>query len=243
MNSLLEKISKKENGLEQHLEELRHRIIFCLLWLVITVAISFFLTPYVIKIFELLAPKGTSFFQIKPGELFFVYLRISFLLGTLASVPFFLYQFRSFIWPGLKDNEKKIGNLIIFGSPILFLLGAGFAYFIALKPMLAFLLGFGVDLALVQPQYSLEYYISLIIAVICILGLAFQIPVLIFVMAIMDLVTSKFLLKFWRQSLFGSFVLAAILTPTPDPINMGIVGFAIVALYAFSVLLVKIIGK
>lgn len=237
-----EENSNKE-GLEKHLVELRGRIIFSLLWFLAVLGLAFFITPKAILAFQSLAPKGTTFFQIKPGELFFTYLRLAVLLSVIFSIPFWLYQFKSFVWPGLKPREQQIGNLLVFGAPVLFIAGACFAYFIALKPMLNFLLGFGVDLELVQPQYSLDYYISLVVAVICVLGLAFQIPILIFVMAMLDLVTSAFLFKFWRHSLFASFVLAAVLTPTPDPINMGIVGTAIAGLYGFSLLLVKITGK
>lgn len=239
----LQTIVSKDFALEDHLDELRKRVFFVLIALVLAFILAFLITPSFIKLLENLAPKGTLFFQLKPGELFFVFLRVTTFLAIVFSLPFLIFQVQRFIWPGLKPEEKQIGSLILLLGPILFFAGGSFAYFIALKPMLNFLLGFGVDLSLVQPQYSLDYYISLVVSILCIFGLAFQIPVLLFILALAGLITSFVLLRFWREAIFGSFVLAAFLTPTPDPINMGILGLALASLYFISVGSMKLIGR
>ncbi|MDX1919431.1 MAG: twin-arginine translocase subunit TatC, partial [Candidatus Caenarcaniphilales bacterium] len=230
-------------SLENHIEEIRSRILFVLCFLILAFGAAFYITPILIKLLESLAPKGTLFFQLKPGELFFVYLRVSAFLAIIFSLPFLTFQVQRFVWPGLKPQEKQIASMILLIGPLLFFAGSAFAYFVALRPMLNFLLGFGVDLALVQPQYSLDYYISLVVSILCIFGLSFQIPVVLFILAVAGFITSFVLLRFWREALFGSFVLAAFLTPTPDPINMGILGLALSGLYFISVGSMKLIGR
>ncbi len=230
-------------SLEEHLEELRQRLLWSILALFPALTLGFYLTPKAILLLENLAPKGTTFFQLKPGELFFVYFKLAFLLGLLFIMPFWLKQTHDFIWPGLKLREKKIAGTVFWGGPILFLIGLAFAYFVALKPLLAFILGFGVDLALVKPQYSLDYFISLVLSILLVFGVAFQIPIVLFILALLDLMTSSQMASYWKQAVFGAFIIAAVATPTPDPLNMSILGLALAALYGFSLLIIKLIGK
>lgn len=229
--------------MEEHLTELRTRVLFCFLFLGPTLLIGFWLCPHFLRLLENLAPKGTIFFQLKPGELLFVYIRLSCILGFIFALPFFFYQVGAFLWPGLKPKEKQILAILFIGGPLLFVFGIAFAYLVALKPLLSFLLGFGVDLSLVQPQYSLDYFVALVLGLILIFGITFQIPILLFSLALLDLINSEKLWTYWRQALFGSFVIAAIATPTPDPINMIILGCAIAGLYVISLALIKFCGK
>jgi sec-independent protein translocase protein TatC len=239
----LESQTEEDWSLVEHLTELRNRLLISLAFFIPCLGVAFYLAPKLIFCFESLAPLGTIFFQLKPGELLFVYFRLSFTLGLILGAPVWLYQLGAFLWPGLKPKEKQIASVLLIGGTLLFLAGVFFAYFVALKPLLAFILGFGVDLNIVKPQYGLDYFVSMVTAVIFIMGLAFQLPVLIFVLALLDLIDSKMLLGYWRQAIFGAFVLAAVLTPTPDPFNMLILGSALMGLYGFSLLAVKLIGK
>jgi sec-independent protein translocase protein TatC len=239
----LESTKDYDWSLEEHLEELRQRLFICFVLFAIAFALSFFLTPPVLIRLEALAPKGTVFFQLKPGELLFVYLHVSFILSVILSSPFLLFQIGSFIWPGLKKQEKMIALILFSGAPFLFFGAMAFAYFIALKPILNFILGFGVDLSLVQPQYSLDYFVSLVLSIICIFGISFQLPVLLYIAALLGLTTSYQLSKFWKEAILSAFVLAAFLTPTPDPINMSILGLALSGLYGLSWILIRLSGK
>ena len=229
--------------LEEHLDELRNRIIFCLVSFLPLVGLGFWLAPILLKACENLAPTGTIFFQIKPGELLFVYIKLSFILALILFLPLLLQQIASFLAPGLKNKEKKLLYILFTGGPFLFLGGVSFAYFIALKPLLAFLLGFGVDLELVQPQYSLDYFVSLILGTLLLFGIVFQVPILLFGLAILDLISSAQLWQYWQYAVFISFLIAAIATPTPDPLNMLILGLAIGTLYFLSIGLLKLFGK
>ena len=228
---------------EEHLTELRTRILFCLLFFVPTLLVGFWLCPHFLRSLEGLAPKGTIFFQLKPGELLFVYVRLTCILAVVLALPFCLFQVAAFLWPALKKKEKYILVTLFGGGSVLFALGLSFAYGVALRPLLGFLLGFGVDLSLVQPQYSLDYFVALVLGLLLVFGIMFQIPILLFVLALLDLISSAQLWTYWKQALFASFVIAAIATPTPDPINMLILGCAIAGLYAISLVLIKLCGK
>lgn len=230
-------------ALESHLTELRWRLFACLLGFLLSLLISIYLVPFLLLRLQALAPTGSTFFQIKPGELFFVYFKLAVFISILLSGPFCIYQLAAFVWPGLKLHEKRIASVFFVGGPCLFVAGVLFAYFVAIKPMLAFLLGFGVNLKLVEPHYSLDFYVSLVTTALLISGLAFQLPVLLFVAACLGLLTSAQLVRFWKEAIFAAFVLAAIITPTPDPINMSILGLALAALYGGSLFAIKLIGR
>ncbi len=236
-------IQTSDWSLEKHLEELRNRILFSIIIFLPSLALGFYLVPIVLQKLEALAPQGTVFFQLKPGELLFTYFKLTFTLSLLLVSPFWLQQIAAFILPGLTKKEKNISLVLLIGGPFLFVAGAAFAYYIALRPLLSFILGFGVDLALIQPQYSLDYFVSLVTSVIFMFGIAFQLPILLFVLAMLDLISSTQLIRFWKEALFGAFLLAAVLTPTPDPINMSILGLALGALYGLSIFFIKISGK
>ncbi len=235
-------IENQEN-LESHLTELRQRIIFSLIICLGALIAAFYFSSAIILQLEKLAPHGATFFQLRPGELFFVHLKTASYVAFLLAYPFLLSQLKAFMWPGLKNHEKHTGNIIVISSPFLFGLGIAFAYFLALKPMLNFLFGFGLEAGLVEAHYSLDYFISFVLSICFILGLSFQLPVLIFILAILNLITSAQLTKHWQIICFGVFALAAIITPTPDPFNMILVGLALIGLYGLSIFIIKLFGK
>jgi len=221
--------------LEGHLGELRARLILILLSLVLASSLGFVLTPHILNNLQTLAPQGTTFFALRPGEVFSVYLKVSLYSGFLLALPFVLYQIRAFLKPALTAKEKQIMEICLWGGIALFICGIIFAYFILLKPVLAFLLNFGVKFGLVTAQYSIEHFVNLVLGLILSAGIAFEMPVLIFVLACLGLVNSRQLIGYWRQVIFACFALAACLTPTPDPLNMSLLGLALSTLYLLSV--------
>jgi len=228
---------------EGHLEELRNRVIFCILIFSACFVACFFLTPEIIRQIQKLAPKDSHFFQIKPGELFFAYLKTTFCVSLLVGSPLVFDQVSRFIWPALKKKERAFSLVILVLSPLLFLLGVVFAYFLGIPPVIKFLFGFGVENNLTTAQYSLGYFLDLIISLFVIFGLAFQVPVLIIALALLELISSEFLLKKFKISLFICFSLGAVLTPTQDPFNMMLLSFLLVILYLVSFLIVKVLKK
>ncbi|MDX1918201.1 MAG: twin-arginine translocase subunit TatC [Candidatus Caenarcaniphilales bacterium] len=227
----------------EHLDELRSRFFWCIGGLLLALIVAYLLTPKILGWLEALAPKGTSFFQLKPGELIFVYFRLTFYQALLLISPLWLYHLGAFVLPGLLPHEKRIFYVVAIGGSLLFVAGITFAYLVLAKPVLNFLLTFGLDRSLITPQYGLDNYISLVTALLIVCGIAFQLPVVLFLLVLLDLVTSRQLLSQWRFACFGAMLLAAFLTPTPDPLNMLLLGGALIALYFLSLFLIFLSGK
>lgn len=227
--------------LSEHLTELRNRVLISIAAVAVSIFICFQFSEHIILFLQAAAPEGASFFQLKPGELFLSTMKISIYSGLVLSLPIILSQIAGFIYPGLKDNEKKILNPVLFGAPILFYLGIAFAYYMALPPLLSFLLGFKEGI--VETRYGLEHFLNLEVSILGLCGIAFQLPILIMVLSFVGLINSSQLFKIWRYVILGTFIVAAILTPTPDPLTMTIVASALLALYFGTVSILKFLGK
>src|SRR3989338_9617829 len=132
--------------LSRHLDELRNKIIISLAAFCLATFIGFSLSREIIKLLTNIAPFGTVFLQIKPGEFFFTSLRVAMYIGIATASPIILWQMSSFITPGLKDKEKKILFPILLGAPFLFCLGSIFAFYFVAPAMLNFLFGFGKNI-------------------------------------------------------------------------------------------------
>jgi sec-independent protein translocase protein TatC len=226
--------------LSEHLEELRNRIFTSLAGFITMVIICFYASEAIIVILESCAPKDSSFFQIKPGELFISSLKVAVYFGFCLSLPVMLWQSFLFIKPGLKTREKKLIAPLVFSTPVLFWLGQIFAYFLVLPPLIEFLFKFRENI--VETRYSLEHFLNLVISLLAVTGVSFLLPLLILVLGLCNLVSSKQLLSIWRYVVLGAFVLSAIITPTPDPFTMTILATALLSLYFVTVIILKI-GK
>lgn len=239
-------LSTKESSIEHqdlipHLSELRKRLIYSLLFLVCATGLAFLAAPYIIKLFITLAPSSAQFRQIRVGEFFFVYMKQSLLIAILFSIPFIVFQFKAFIWPGLKHKERYFIALFLILSPCLFLLGGAFAYFSFIQTMLSFLLGFGSDI--VPAEITIGSFVGFVNSAICMMGLTFQIPIVLLLASFMKLVSSVMLWDVWRYAVMVSFFLGAIITPTGDPLSMSIVGVVVFSLYSFSIFLIRTFEK
>jgi len=228
-------------NLSEHLEEIRNRLIIVSLILSIIFFLSFSYSEFLIKLLEKQAPNGSSFFQLKPGELLFSSFKIAAFTSLIFSSPVISLQLFSFLKPGLKQNEYKIIKIISYSVPVLLFSGVLFAYYCILPPLLSFLLGFNSEV--IESRYGIEHFINLCISILMISGVCFQIPVLIITLAACKLITVKQLLAAWRYVTVLAFTGAALLTPTPDPFTMSILALAILGLYfgtALSISLFKL---
>lgn len=233
--------SPTAKDLGEHLEELRNRVVISILALVTGVAICFYISGPIMLVMEAAAPKGATFFQLKPGELFMSSLKVAVFFGITLSLPVLLYQLAEFLKPGLKEKEQKILAPIFWGVPLLLYLGMAFSYFMVLPPLLKFLLGFRE--AVVETRYGLEYFLNLEMSLLSLCGIAFQLPIAIITLSQFDLITSDTLIRIWRYVILGAFIVAAILTPTPDPMTMSIVASALLTLYFITVGFMRLLGK
>ena len=213
-------------GFLDHLEELRKRIVYS----IIAVAVGFFACwGYAERIYSImqrpimdaLQRNGLSakLVYVNPTEPFNLYLKVGMMAGLFVASPFVLYQIWCFISPGLYRNEKRYVMPFMTSTIALFIAGGYFGYKIVLPQALVFLIGYGKDF---QPMITLGEYSSLFLTIIVGLGVIFEMPILVFFLALMGIVSSSWMWKNIRYAILGIFVIAAIITPTPDILNMCI---------------------
>ena len=226
-------------GFLEHLEELRRRILYS----IVAVAVGFFLCwGYAEKIFELmqrpimqaLQRNGLSekLVYLNPTEPFNLYLKIGAMAGLFVASPFVLYQVWLFISPGLYRNEKRYVMPFMFSTVALFLGGGYFGYRLVYPQALEFLIGYGKQF---QPMITIGEYTDLFLTIIIGLGAIFEMPILVFFLALMGIVNAGWMWRNLRYSILVIFIIAAILTPTTDILNMCIFAAPMVALYMISI--------
>ncbi len=227
-------------GFLDHLEELRRRIVYC----IISVIVGFFACwGYREQIYGIMqrpimtALKAHGMAEklvyLNPTEPFNLYLKIAALAGIFLTSPFILYQVWMFISPGLYRNEKRYVMPFMASTIALFAAGGYFGYRIVYPAALDFLIGFGQQF---QPMITIGEYTQLFLSIILGMGVIFEMPVLIFFLALMGIVSAGFMWKNFRYAILAIFVLAAIITPTPDVLNMCIFAAPMVGLYLVSIL-------
>lgn len=224
-----------ENGqtLIEHLEELRWRLIWIIVALVIGTAVGWGFSRPILT--HMISPVGETVF-LAPGEAFYTHLRIAFIIGIVLAFPMFLFQIGAFVWPGLHRHERRLVLLFMPFSLGLFLMGIVFSYFVMLPLVSRFFLGFGSEE--VRPAISIASYVSFVIGLILPSGLVFQMPVLSLLLARLGFITTEFLRRWRRIALFVVFVLAAFITP-PDVISQIILAGPLLGLYELSILVAR----
>jgi sec-independent protein translocase protein TatC len=234
-----EKDSLPAMGFLEHLEELRRRIIYSLIALVV----GFFACwGYAEKIYEIMQRPIMAALQhhgmseklvyLDPTEPFNIYLKVAALAGLFVTSPFILYQVWAFISPGLYRNEKRYVVPFMVSTVSLFLAGGYFGYKLVYPQALDFLIGFGRQF---QPMITIEKYTDLFLVIIIGMGAIFEMPILVFFLSLMGIVTAGWMWRNLRYSILVIFIIAAILTPTTDILNMCIFAAPMVGLYVFSI--------
>jgi sec-independent protein translocase protein TatC len=226
-------------GFLDHLEELRKRLVYS----IIAIVIGFFACwgfaerIYAVMqrpIMEALQRNGLSakLVYVNPTEPFNLYLKIAALAGLFLTSPFVLYQVWMFISPGLYRNEKRYVVPFMVSTIALFTTGGYFGFKVVYPQALGFLVHFGRQF---QPMITISEYTSLFLSIILGMGLIFEMPILIFFLALMGIVSASFMWKNFRYAILVIFIVAAIVTPTPDILSMCIFAAPMVALYGISI--------
>lgn len=227
-----------------HLEELRRRLI----WSVACVAVVsggcwFFAGDlYEIASAPLRANPRAELIVTRPQDVFSLQVKVTMVAAIFLSAPFLLAQVWLFVSPGLYARERRYAIPVVLAATVLFLCGGAFGYFIAFPFALQFLLNWALEMHL-TPNIDASEYFSLFFQVIVALGVVFQIPVVIFVLSRMGLVDARFLLKHLKYALFGSVVVASVITPTTDYANMLIIAGPMFALYVVGIVVAFVFGK
>jgi sec-independent protein translocase protein TatC len=235
----------------EHLEELRKRIIHSLIAVAVAFGVCWAFADQLYAIVsrpiqravQTLSASDFSLVFTKPTEPFNLELKLALLASIFLAAPFILGQVWLFIAPGLYKHERRYAMPFILSSSILFILGGIFGYFVAFPFALQFLISWGVKNMGLKAMISASDYFDLFIMIELGLGVVFEIPALIFVLARIGLVSGPFLLRNTRYAVLIAFVVAAVITPTTDIANMMVMAVPMVALYLLGVIVAYVFGK
>ena len=223
----------------EHLEELRRRIIYSFLYVVAGFCVCWWFHERIFAIMQkpivtALAnhKMDTQLVYLNPTDPFNMYLKISFLAGIFVASPFVLYQVWAFIAPGLYRNERRYVLPFMFSTVGLFLAGGFFGYKMVYPAALDFLIGWSAQF---KPMITVGEYTDLFLTIIAGLGLVFEMPILVFFLALMGILTAGWMWRNFRYSILVIFIIAAIITPTTDIMNMCIFAAPMIVLYLFSI--------
>jgi sec-independent protein translocase protein TatC len=223
-------------GFFEHLDELRKRVFKALLGLIAGTVIGAIVAGPVMQ--YLITPYGHLLQVLGPTEPVVAYFRVALMIGAMIAMPLIVYQLLMFILPGLTRKEARLLLTSLPAIMLLFIVGALFAWFILIPPALGFLESF--QPTLFKPEWTADLYFSFITALVFWMGVAFETPLIFFVLSMIGLVGPGALLRNWRVAIVGAAIAAAAITPTIDPVNMFLVMGPLLTLYALSILLVSI---
>jgi sec-independent protein translocase protein TatC len=226
-------------GFLEHLEELRRRIVYSIIAVLVGFFLCWFSAPRLVAIMqkpivEVLHKNHQPEMLVyqHPVDPFNLYLKVAGVAGLFVTSPFVLYQIWLFIAPGLYRNEKRYVMPFMVSSVSLFLAGGYFGYRVVLPKALEFLIDFGKQF---QALITIEEYTSLFVTLIVGMGVIFEMPILVFFLALMGIVSAGWMWRNIRYSILAIFIVAAIITPTPDIVNMCIFAAPMLALYVLSI--------
>jgi sec-independent protein translocase protein TatC len=224
-----------------HLEELKSRLMRILVVVGIGFGVCYLFKDWSFKVItkplvDAMPAQSSLIFTGLP-EAFFIHMKIAFFVSLFLTAPFTLFQLWRFISPGLYKNERRMVVPFVFFSTVLFVGGVLFGYFIALPPAFSFFVSFSTDF--LKPMISFREYLNLTLKFLLAFGICFEMPVFIFFLAKMGIVNSKMLSKQRRYAILLIFIVAAILTPSPDALSQILMAIPLMALYEVSIFVAK----
>ena len=239
-------MSSREQPLLQHLNELRRRVFICVVAVLVGSAVSFVFFEEIVEILveparDLGLGTGGELIYTEVTELLTTAIKVSFVSGLILASPIIVSQGVMFVAPGLTRQEKRY----LFGfmpvGILAFAGGVAFAYYILTPPALHFLLTFGGDIA--TPLIRISNIINLMIRLLFWMGLAFETPLVMFLLASLGIASASSLGRFRRYWVVVAFILAAMITPTVDPVNQALVAGPLLVLYELGILLAWLAGR
>lgn len=222
----------------EHLGELRTRLIRCLMGLAVGGALSFW---QIDRIVAFLTAPVPQLYVMKPAEAFMIYVKIALWSGAILASPLLAWEFWAFLVPAFTEREKRALLLFVPSSVLLFLAGLAFSYGLILPQGLFFLRSF--NFGAVQSLWSLEAYLDFVVLMVLPVGLFFNLPLVLLLLAKMGLVTSERLKKARRYVIVLAFVVAAIITPTTDMVSQTLLAIPLILLYEISLVLIRVLLK
>ena len=258
---------EKEMSFLDHLEELRWHLVRAILAIVIVGTVVFMMKSFVFDV-VLFGPRNEGFWSYKAvcnlsdllgmgdvlcmtptdfkiiatefGERFIVHIKVSIMLGFVIAFPYVFYQFWSFIAPGLYEEERKAARGVVFICSSLFIMGILFGYFIISPFAVNFLAGYEIEG--VEATTSLSSYVSYMMMFTVPTGIVFELPVVVYFLAKVGLITAEFMKTYRRHSVVVILVMSALITP-PDVVTQFLIGIPLYFLYEVSILIAKRVEK
>jgi len=222
-----------------HLEELRRVFLRSIGVVLLATLVAYLLSGRLLEMIVVNSIGQATF--LSPMEAFNARLKIAFLIGIVASAPVLLWQIWAFVVPGLMHKERKTVGPLVFWSVLLFYGGVAFSYFYVTPTVLHLLVGMGT--AHIRPQIAVSYLLDFIVTMSFASGILFELPVVVAILSMIEIVTPSFLLKRWRHAVVVTFVLTAIITPGDVMIAQLVLGVPVLVLYFSSVLVSKAIWR
>ena len=235
----------RDLSLTDHLRELRRRVLVCVVAILAGSVVSFAFYEQIIEFlsqpaYDLDTGSGLDLVFIEVTELLTTAVKVSFVAGFVLALPVILYQVVMFVAPGLTGKERRYLFLFIPAALVAFAAGVAFAYYVLTPPALGFLLGFS-DVA--TPLIRISNFVNLMVRLLFWMGVAFETPLVMFMLAQLGIVSAQQLSRFRRYWIVVAFILAAIITPTFDPVNQALVAGPLLVLYELGVLLARIASR
>lgn len=225
--------------LMEHLKEFRDRLIRIVIALVVATALGFIFSDYLIDVLAVPLGGRQALEAIDVTENMGVFMRVSLLAGVAIAMPVIVYQVLAFIVPGLTKGERRALWIVVPGATALFLAGVAFCYFVMLPVAVPFLISF-LNIP-TKPRPST--YFGFVTQLMLWIGLAFETPLIMAFLARIGIVTPQLLSKYRRYAIVVCAVIAAVITPTVDPVNMSLVMVPLVLLYELGVILARIMYR
>jgi len=233
-------VNLEEKSFIEHLEELRQRLIKCLIVVGIAFGICYFFSKEILDFLMVplkrSVPEGATAIFLNPAEAFVTYIKLSFYSALFFSSPYILYQVWLFIAPGLYAHEKRMVLPFMIVATFLFVLGVAFAYFVVFPFGLKFLFSFSTEF--IRPAPRLKDYLSFTATLLIAFGVVFELPVFVYFLTKMGVIDEKTLSKNRRYAILIIFIVAAILTP-PDVFTQLLMAAPLLALYEISIWVAK----
>ncbi|HYV17656.1 MAG TPA: twin-arginine translocase subunit TatC [Verrucomicrobiae bacterium] len=230
-------------GFLDHLDELRRRLLYSLAAIALAFALALTQARAILE--YCLRPIRPFLGEQKPvfldlTEPFVLYMKVGFLASMFLSAPFVLYQLWAFIAPGLYARERRMAFPFVLFATVFFVLGGAFGYFIGFPSAARFLLSIAGDF---QPNLRISSLFTFESRIILGMGLVFELPTVIYFLARLGLVTPRFLWRRFNYAILIIFIVAAVVTPTPDVVTQCLFAAPMIGLYLISILVAHVFGR
>ncbi len=230
--------------LTEHLRELRTRLIRSIIAFIICAGGSFYFAKYVFEFLKLPVVKSypeVELITLSPTEPLFILIKISLTVGLIIASPVILFEIWRFVEPALYPDEKRLFVPLLLSSTFLFVLGGVFAYFVVLPMALKFLLGLGFSQLAATPYLSVNLYISFVLKMLIAFGIAFEMPIFLYMLQRAGIVSQEQLKRFRRYFIVVAFLVGALIAP--DVATQVLMALPLLILYEISILLGKTVRR